>query len=189
MKLRQILNEIIEGKNLSSIYDDPKYNEFFSWLTRFQNQKTAWVPPEFKKFKDEFDLVDPSKTYKCYRGLFFRSPTKAVKKIINSRIISDAGTSWSLNYDTAFQFARDDHHGFGGTARWNPGKSLGVIIEYTFNSDEILCDFEFMEKQGFDEIRYPKEKEVVVFEKERTCKIVEIIQKQTKYAKEVSPLN
>lgn len=178
MKLRTILNELLETQELSQIATDPKYDEFFNWLIRFQNQKTAWVPPEYAKFKDEFELVNPTKNYKCYRGLFFRSPSKEIKNLKVGNIIADSGTSWSLNYETAIQFARDDHHAFGGTAKWIEGKSIGIVIERTFSKDEIMCDLSHMYENGFKGVEYPKEKEVIVFKKLNNCKIVEILTKR-----------
>lgn len=140
----------------------------------FQKQKTKYVPPQYAKFKEEFNLVDPNQTYKCYRGLFFKSPTKDFKSLKVGNMIKDSGTSWSLIYDVAINFAYDNH-GFGGKSKWAEGKSMGIIIEHTFTKDEIMCDLSYMYKQRFKRIEYPEEKEVIVFNNERQCKIVEIL--------------
>lgn len=182
IKLRHLLENL---QPPSVITTDPKYDDFFTWLMRFQNQKTSWVDPKFKDFKDEIDLMDRSKRYVLYRGLFFKSPSKEIKNLKVGDIIIDSGTSWSINYDTAIQFARNDHYFGGGKDLWIEGKSRGIIIQHNFGDDEILCDLNYMYEKGFKRVEYPKEKEVIVFKAERRCKIVEIMDKRLRNRRDI----
>lgn len=176
MKLIKILKQIISEQNLSIITTDEKYHEFFVWLMRFQQQKTRWVPPEFKNLKEELDLVQ-NKSYKLYRGLYFKSPSAEIKSLKVGQSIPDEGTSWSTIYEVAAQFAKDNpqHFGKSSTWTWKEGKSIGIVIENTFQYDDIMCDLLYMYDNGFKRIEYPKESEVIVFKKQNNCKIVEVI--------------
>ena len=177
MKLIRILNELTDSTKLpvKETLNDPNYTAFVNWIIRFQQQKTDLISTIGVDVSKNFDVVPKNKTYTAYRGIFIKSPNASIKKLKVGDIIPDESTSWSTDIMVAKQFARDDHHAFGGKTRWNPGKSIGIIMSYEFRSNDVLFDLEYMDSKGFTEIKFPKEKEIIVPKITRNCKITNIL--------------
>jgi hypothetical protein len=175
MKLKKILKELLETTQLQSSNDLLDNSDFMTWFIRFQEQKTKYVPDEWKLIKNEYDVINKTKKYTAYRGIFIKTPTDLYKKLKIGNNLTDQSTSWSLNKDVAYKFATDSHNFGGSKTNWKRGKSLGFMLEYTFDIKDVLFDLSYMDKNNFKKILYPREEEIIVDLKTRECKITNII--------------
>lgn len=154
-----------------------KYNNLFNWIKKFQRDSNLSFKSEFLQFKNDEKLIDLNKTYVLYRGLFISKYNEDFDKFSQLKVgqsIDNKNISWSWSKSSAMKFAKGSTN-WMDQPKWKSGESIAIILQHQFNQDELLCDLYYMDLIGYNFIDFPDEKEVIVFPKNRKCKIIEIL--------------
>lgn len=90
------------------LFSSMKYYDLIPWLKKYQRDPKMNFKSEFRNLLGDPNLVDMSKKYILYRGLYIRNSNAdydKFKKLENGDQIYNTGLSWSWSFRTAESFS------------------------------------------------------------------------------------